>query len=460
MSDTRFMKLPQPENWQIPRVVHYAWCQTSRAFGRDLKMFEFHHFLTVKSILRFLNPDVVFVHYNVVPAPDRLRYNTWFDELRDLSPLIVRLPMNGTDMCTDVGDIREEYILKHFVNPDSIYVGEHTLFARTPSDITQHNVINSLDFMQKGGYISVGKFASRPSILTPPDPEKHRRCMIVKLFEKGTSPPCVLFPPTGALTMDAIRYRMMKPQDIWRGNGSFTQLCRNLMYGKDEEPHPILHPTPVIPRLAHYVWFGGGEMDFLFYLSVLSCLYILNLDEVYVHGDYPPSGPLWTKANQLEHIHWVYRRRTRVVFEQPLDHVEHEADIAAVNIVGKYGGLHVDPDLLFWQPFPEIYWRYDSVAAPNRKSSTYYPYYINIGMYMARPGSPYWRMVEEGEQDFQQLEWNWNSARLLYKIYERNPETLMVSPYLQVILHINSHGLSIPTGNSTHKLLWSLHTYR
>ena len=425
----------RPEDWaKQPRIVYYIWCQTESHRSIQINFFEFRHFLSVQSILRFLNPDMIFVYYNQLPPRDKPSYMTWFEELGESFPFVVRGKLSESDMCLSSGRVNPDFVLRNLSRPGSMVVLENTLFTSTPDPPLGTSVTNLLRFKTSSGYLASGPH-SIPLKSLPLTNKRDEACVVSREYDSFSSIrkyTCIQLEPLKRVTTSDVRY-MMRPDTILHGSSPFLKLCRWLMYGQEGIPTPAYHPEPVIPRLAHYVWFGGGEMDHLFYLSVLSCIYILKLDMVYIHGDLPPGGANWDLVSKHSSVFWVYLPRTRVVYEQRLDNIEHEADIAAVHAVLKYGGVHVDPDVLFWQPFPEEYWHYDSVAAPNRKYSRFYPFYINIGLFLARPGSQFWSMVELAERRFKQEEWNWNSARLLLKIYERNPQLLKISPHLQVM---------------------------
>jgi len=64
----------------------------------------------------------------------------------------------------------------------------------------------------------------------------------------------------------------------------------------------------LVPNIAHMIWIGGGPMDYLFYLSVLSLLYVAKVDTVYIHGDLEPPGENWKSIMSME------KTRDRVKF--------------------------------------------------------------------------------------------------------------------------------------------------
>ena len=50
-----------------------------------------------------------------------------------------------------------------------------------------------------------------------------------------------------------------------------------------------------------YAWpVAGGPMDYLFYLTVLSLLYVARVDTVYIHGDLEPAGQYWADIKRLK----------------------------------------------------------------------------------------------------------------------------------------------------------------
>ena len=64
----------------VPNTVHYVWCGE--------RCFEFNHYLSMKSVLKEIKPDLIIFHYEVIPIYDTFIYNTWFDELKKEFPFI------------------------------------------------------------------------------------------------------------------------------------------------------------------------------------------------------------------------------------------------------------------------------------------------------------------------------------------------------------------------------------
>jgi len=104
------------------------------------------------------------------------------------------------------------------------------------------------------------------------------------------------------------------PRDIWELDDSFGRLARTVFYGtpaiRRAEPR---YDDQLIPNIAHLVWLGGGQMDFLFYLCVASLIYVARVDAVYLHGDGPPTGSYWELIKDHPKLHLIYRQHPGTV---------------------------------------------------------------------------------------------------------------------------------------------------
>ena len=97
------------------------------------------------------------------------------------------------------------------------------------------------------------------------------------------------------------------PKDIWLQDTIFGDLVRTVFYGSKEIRQPIPSTDNLVPNIAHVVWLGGGYMDFLFYLCLLSLLNVAKVDNLYLHGDGPPTGEYWELIKDHERLHLIYR---------------------------------------------------------------------------------------------------------------------------------------------------------
>ena len=436
----------RPLATELKSSVTYVWCA-----GSQKRRFTFRHFLGVRSALIHLRPNVVHFYCDKYIEMDIRFYNTWLNELRQQYPyFIVHKIKKFSQACEAPATPKIGFIKERLEIHGGFFVSENIIFSRSlPAEILEADATISVTEEETIGFVSM---MSTPEGLDALERETANIHNFVVSPLRCGKPHWYLDDPTH-LCIDHSAIGTYFPKDLWCTNDSFSKLASRYLYGTDELPYAQPNDHEVVPRIAHYIWFGGGNMDFFFYLSVLSCLYVLKVEGVYIHGDLPPSGPNWQKLQNEQRLHWIYRHRPGYIFDFKLKYLAHEADVAAADVMVQYGGIHVDPDLVFSKPLHPVLWRYDAVASPARVLNPPFPSVINWGVFLGKPNSAFWWLVQRAQRQFLVKEWNWNSARVLYKIYERNPELLYLSPYLQVMCY---RSLCLPQwpSKSMHRDRW------
>ena len=229
--------------------------------------------------------------------------------------------------------------------------------------------------------------------------------------------------------------RVWHPKDFWKRNNDVAHLVNVLMYGSPQIPQPVQYEESVVPNIAHIVWMGGGEMKYIFYLCVLSLMHIVKVDEVHIHGNKVMTGPYWSRLMENERVHFIHRADISFIFSADVTSLHHKADVIRADIMLKHGGLHVDPDVLFVKPLPPDMFKYDAVATVD--SYLYpmrpFPDVLSLGTVLSKPYGRFWQLYQQSQIYYVDQDWTWNSGRIPYKIYERNPGLLQIEPYLQVI---------------------------
>ena len=131
------------------------------------------------------------------------------------------------------------------------------------------------------------------------------------------------------------------------------------------------------------IWLGGGEMNFLFYLSVLSLVYVAKVDAVYIHEETPPTGTFWNLLMNNTMVRHVFRKHRGADFGRKSgDDKTVRSDSWRADILFKYGGIYIDTDVLFTKPLDHRLRGYDAVASLEVNSWNGFPHVIQSGVLM------------------------------------------------------------------------------
>ncbi|KAK2180872.1 hypothetical protein NP493_421g01047 [Ridgeia piscesae] len=442
-----------------PNTVYYVWC------GR--RWFEFVHYLSVMSVMRFVRPDNVVFYYDSYPVLDYWLYNTWFDEIKQQYPFFRPRFVNTTteNMCSGHGIVNMAFVYKRLTRRGGMYVNENTILASFPISLRRYDMVDAIEAIRGTGFLLTqgGLPGVRSVSAVIQDPAKRTssiRCAasIAEYNAAAQKPVCIT--PESKLF----------PKDIWTLDSDFGRMSRKVFYGRPEVPIQRQSFDDLVPNIAHIVWLGGGPMDFLFYLCVLSLIYVAKVDVVYIHGDAPPTGIYWQRVRDHQQVKLIFRESPRTVYGNDVSVISHVTDIWRVDFMLKYGGVYVDTDTVFVRELDRNIRSYDAVGSYDW---TYwnppFPDTINFGVAVGKRNATYWRLFQESMRWFIDKDWSWNGLRQPYKVQERHPELLRLDPHLQVICFEfkchptwwpNYHDESIHHGNSGGKTLdWRTDVY-
>ncbi|ELU00321.1 hypothetical protein CAPTEDRAFT_217705 [Capitella teleta] len=424
---TNWEQMARVPSHGIPRIMHYVWCEQKSSFT-------FNHFLSVLSVIRTMVPDSIYLYYETgnYPTLDEKMYNTWLEELRYNFPWLITEPQNNTKICS--GSIPNEYFVMSKLRKHG---GAFMDFSIAMVEFDES--LMPFDFIFEQGPQSYGIIGSKPNF--PFEVQTYDQ--LKRRSENGKVFQCPDAQPRLEGVKNYICLRLVDPlfPEILlkesAENVPFYRYMRKLFYGNEGLPEVKTHLNEVVPNNGHYVWFGGGKMDYIFYLSALSVLYIVKADVIYVHGDKPPSGMYWERLQKEEgdRVRWVYRQYPHGIYQSYVGRVEHAADVARHDIMLKYGGINMDADVIFTRPLDRRLFHYDTVVTldnywyPMRP----FPNTFNLGVVMNKPHSKFWQLYQFSERYYYEDDYTWNSNRVPYKIWERNPSLLRIEPELQVI---------------------------
>lgn len=403
----------------VAPIAHFIWC------NRD--HFQFHHYLSVLSAFKFLKPTAIHFHYTQLPEMDSDGYYQFFNDLRRDLPNLVLEPVSSSMACSDTLNTRFNFVLDLLNKDGGIFVGESTVLAESLSGFRKRSFSvassgSSLDvvLMEKG---FLDSRASWPDIgqLLREEAESRFSCASHTSYKTSPNMPC------------AFVSRQIFPVDVWELRSDFGRLARWLSHGQTE----VLRPRPangtVVPNIVHYVWLGDNTFKFFSYLSLLSALYVLNADMVYVHGNLEPRGPHWAKIRGHKRVTFVNREFPGAIFAEPIvKYASHASDYWRGDLLIRYGGVYMDWDVMWVNPIPEEVRRYDTVACADFPATGAFPDVFNMGVLLAGQGSQFLRYFLESYHHYLDNHWSYNAIHIPYKVYEKHPDLLLVNRHLQV----------------------------
>jgi len=284
-------------------TVFYVWCGVSR------RQFEFRNYLSVRSALRILRPDNIWFYYESEPIIDHALYNTWWKELINDVPFFhrrslrhIRLPQKA---CNGSGRPSVDFVCSLVTSRGGTFIDESTVVVARPPDDGVTVATDSRDKLD----VRLQLLKANRGVTCPFRGNQRESTRKVRWLECSFS---------SQLSSDALciqTSQSLYPKDIWTLDTDIGRLLRREFYGR---PDIITSPLPdfahLAPNIGHVIWVGGGKMDFLFFLCVLSLLHVVKVDIVYLHGDRAPTGIYWDLLiSTRQNIHIVYRENSKEV---------------------------------------------------------------------------------------------------------------------------------------------------
>ena len=99
-----------------------------------------------------------------------------------------------------------------------------------------------------------------------------------------------------------------------------------------------------VPNIVHYIWFGCRDFRFHHYLSVKSVIKIQKPVTILFHTDCLPHGKYFREVEP--HLRIVKRTPPKTVWGRPIVNVEHQSDVARLQILLEFGGIYLDDDVV------------------------------------------------------------------------------------------------------------------
>jgi len=231
----------------------------------------------------------------------------WLDELKHEYPWLYLQEITGSlaDYCSPNADSGQRVrILSELLGIEGgIYVGSSTWILNFPSYFRSVDLDLGLDSDAMEGYmiLRTGVVLANTTVeglLREKGTRQRRRSSCGRIHHIYHRPDLVN--QTGScLVVSGDGFDRFYPMDIWEREDAFGRLTRRIFYGTEKIRRPVPSSGDLVPNIGHMIWVGGGRMSYVFYLSVISLLYVAGVDVVYIHGNMPPTGPLWDEILTL-----------------------------------------------------------------------------------------------------------------------------------------------------------------
>nr|XP_039248513.1 uncharacterized protein LOC120326317 [Styela clava] len=170
-----------------------------------------------------------------------------------------------------------------------------------------------------------------------------------------------------------------------------------------------------IPNVVHYIWFGcEREFDFYHYISMLTSIRNLKPTAIILHSDCEPSGLWWERIRKYQKVYAVFHSPPTKIYEHQLHRVHHQADVARLDILLKWGGIYLDDTVLVVKSFDTL--RNYSAVLPFQEHGL-----LNNGVILSERNSSFlqrWRT--ESYKDYREQSWAYNSCRYPWRLWVSN----------------------------------------
>ena len=394
----------------VRNQVMYFWCGASASF-------QFQNYMSMKSVIRVLQPDNIYFLYDVYPTQGKKEYYMWFDDLQQEYPFI---RLEKIESCPESYEERMTVIMDDMKLRGGFYVHENTTITSSVAGLRKREMVNALDPNTGQGFL-----------MTRVGMDLRTASSDIQCATNSSE-----LTPNGLYCVNADEE--IFPAEIWEYNGTFRQLARWAAYGKTGPMRAVQDYSELAPNIAHYtwpLWPKHTDMDFTFYISILSVLYVGKVDVVYIHGE-APTGPYWERLQPSDKIKVVYRNTSTSVYMQTVKGKAHISDIWRLDALLKYGGLYMDMDAILVKPI-DIHQRAYQAYGSFVWQTIFRARRITIqnGVMLGKPGATFWKEYQKSQKVFNDSRWLWNSCEVPYWVMERFPDSIHIDPYFNLVCY-------------------------
>lgn len=110
-----------------------------------------------------------------------------------------------------------------------------------------------------------------------------------------------------------------------------------------------------IPKIVHFVYGlrdPNPTLDLIHYTAIKAAHDVLKPDKIMFHYHYMPVGDNFERARPMLTLNKVPLVET--VFDRPVSHYAHRADVVRLQVLQEFGGIYLDLDLISVKPVDHL----------------------------------------------------------------------------------------------------------
>lgn len=110
-----------------------------------------------------------------------------------------------------------------------------------------------------------------------------------------------------------------------------------------------------IPKIVHFVYGlrdPDPTLDLIHYTAIKSARDVLKPDKIMFHYHYMPVGENFERARHMLTLNQV--PMVTNVFDRPVSHYAHRADVVRLQVLEEFGGIYLDLDLISLKPVDHL----------------------------------------------------------------------------------------------------------
>ncbi|KAK9679281.1 hypothetical protein K7432_016336 [Basidiobolus ranarum] len=157
-----------------------------------------------------------------------------------------------------------------------------------------------------------------------------------------------------------------------------------------------------IPKVVHFIYGlrdPNPTLDLIHYIAIKSAHDVLKPDKIMFHYHHLPVGANFERARPMLTLHKV--PMVQNVFDRPVQHYAHKADVVRLQVLEEYGGIYLDLDLISLKPIDHLLDREFVMAQEGVDGSVG----LCNAMMMARPHSNF---IQRWYQTYRSFDGDWN----------------------------------------------------